>query len=596
MADKNMEEEYLDSLLKSMMDQEDNDSTIEQPEEHAIEEVSLDFDEKINSDFSNEETNFSEPILDDVLFEDDGQDMAALNDLFGNDTVSYKDDEAEAIDELDDQAAIDQLLAGSFGDSETDEEVAATDEEDALNDQEDIDKLFAASFGGIEESALTAEEEHFDADDSIDDDSDAGDSLDNSSETDFMDSLRHIVESSDDQMSGDTDSEVFDSDNELTFDDNDLLSGGPDDSFGTDFLSMDNLTLGDNAESDIPQDDMSDLLALEDGMSFDDIPNESLDGGLSSDEMEQIASMDGDGLQQFGFIDEDIEEESSNSKKGKKSKKAKKNKKSKKDKVNKEKKKFSLKDFFMVEDDDNQEDSDTDLNQQLIDELYRNKDSLDGEIVEEQPKKEKKKKEKKEKKEKPAKEKKPKKEKAPKEPKEKQKVDLGSIIKGIFIAAVICVGIIASKNILSYKTAIKDAREAFNNNDYRDAYESIHGMSIKSKDSNLAKKIKILYSLDQSVESYENYLSMYDNSKNIEFKVKAIDALINAVGRKNSCESEIDVLEISSEVSVVYSKITFKLAAYDIDEETALMLYSLRDKNDYLNKIRTIGGLNDSNN
>lgn len=259
-------------------------------------------------------------------------------------------------------------------------------------------------------------------------------------------------------------------------------------------------------------------------------------------------------------LPEDIEPDTQ-----KQSKKSKKDKKKK----SKEKKKFSIKNFFL---DYEEEEKETDENAKLIEKLYQDKDSLDKEIITEpdkkKSKKENKKKEPKTKKVKPAKQKKE------KNPHDKIAFDGNVLVPAIIVAAVIIAVVVIGNNIFSYNRNIKSASRDFDNGKYSKAYDEISGLKLKEKDEELYEQIFVMATLTQGLEAYENY-------KNADDKLNALNALIGAVGRKNSNEDLIKHYGIESEATAVYGKILSILDEFGIDEEKALELYSMRNLIEY---------------
>lgn len=313
---------------------------------------------------------------------------------------------------------------------------------------------------------------------------------------------------------------------------------------------------------------------MEDAISTDIV----LDDRISMDEI-----LEGD-TAAVGLAGENAQEESDS--KGKKTKKSK-ERKAKKDKVKKDKedKKFSLKNFFLEED---EEDTTADANQQLIDELYEGKSSLaevDPKNMDDPSKKKKDKKEKtpKEKKEKPKKEPKPKKVKEPKEKAPKGKMDVGAVFKAVLIAAAVAAVIFFGSKFFSYYSSVKSAKEYFDTGNYTAAYKSISGLDIMEKDNDLYMKIHAVMVVYQGIESYNNYIALDDVPR-------AIDALVMAVGRKNRNEREAIEYDVTTQVDSVYNRVLQLLSQYGISEEKALEYFTMSDYDEYFAILEGIGG------
>lgn len=480
------EEDYLESLLKSMSS--DSNSNIAETEE---EQKDINFGEMDNFDtFS-----FNEP---------DAEEINTENDNLAEDNY-IEDDDSEDFDS--------QLLSRML----LDDSVQLPENGESISEQEES----AVSLGEPET------EENESEDSGLDD-------------TSIEDMLRALQENS---------FENDDNTNSVIEPVNDNAMGG---------------NVVDEPLSDIPpiDDELADILALDDGMTIEDIPEElPEEAALSEEENELINN-----ITEQSEIENNLTE-----------------------KKNKKKKKFSFKKFFMKFDDSEDTTSgnvEADQNQQLIDEVYNGKDSLADEGIETASGKSKKKKEKKPKKEKKVKEKKVKQPKI-KEPKPsvpQQTIPMGSIIKSVFAAAVICAGVIFAGRIVSYKLDIKNARELYSKGSYTAAYEIIQGLNIKDKDMDFYMKSRIMASLYQGMESYDNYMAINDETS-------AIAALVKTVSRKYLLDEQIVKYEIELQAQTIYARVLSILDKYGISEQTALDLNAITNYSEFITTISTYGGI-----
>lgn len=321
------------------------------------------------------------------------------------------------------------------------------------------------------------------------------------------------------------------------------------------------LPVSDNTDNSSFEDELADILALDDGMSIEDIPEEVPEGEtLSAEETEMINNIT-------------VEETSQETK----------------PKNKKKKKKINLRNFFMKfddSDDDSSGNSEVDKNQQLIDEVYNGKETLADEKIDSKEVKAKKKKEKKPKKEKTVKEKKVK-EKKVKEPKPaapQQIIPVGTILKTILVVAVLCSGIIVSSKIISYNLDIKNAKDLYSKGSYSEAYEILQGMDIRDDDKDFYMKSRIMASLCQGIESYDNYMKIDDETL-------AIAALVTTVSRKFVLDEDIIKYEVDIPAQTVYARVLSMLEKYGISEQTALDLNAITNYSEFITKISTYGGI-----
>ncbi len=559
MAGKNKEEEYLDRLLHSVIEQDNMFGEDDITEENSIGEDA----------YQPELDNFDLPeTIDDEL-----------------------PDEAE-IYESDGDLLVGEEAEESGGDSFAGEEAEESDGDSFAG--EEAEESDGDSFAG--EEAEESEDDLFDDEEIYEPDKDLFDEPE-SYEPNFLDNLKDIVEKSSEEREISDAIEALNEESILTDEEpvDDIETGEDDASQGMIDQSMMN--------------EFDDILALDDGISFDDIPQENEEEPLSEEDMLGILAMeaahidesqadDGMSLNEQYNNQHDISDVPSDISKTPKPKKVKAPKAKKEKKVkDKTKKKFSLKNFFLDYDEDEGSASDADMNQQLINELYQDGNSSEEQVSDNageaslKDKKQGKQKEKKAKKEKaPKKPKAPKKEKKTKEKTPKGKPDIGAIITAVVIAAVIIAIIIVLSNIFTYRNSISKARSEFELGHYEAANELLIGIDIKSRDDDLYMKVRTVMSIYQGISSYENYIEL-------GMQPEALDALINAVGRKNKSEDLIQEYEVTSQVNSIYSQILALLDSYGISEKEALDYYNMTSLSNYRDILESYGGpVNDSNN
>lgn len=201
------------------------------------------------------------------------------------------------------------------------------------------------------------------------------------------------------------------------------------------------------------------------------------------------------------------------------------------------------------------------------------------EVKEKKKKKDKKEKVKKEKKPKPKKEKKPK---PPKEPDNTPPLPKKPVMLILVMVASVVVLIVVGTNLLSYKNAMNNAKDAFAKKNYTEAYSYVSGMKIKEKDIPLFDKYETMALISSEYEAYKNLMDA-------KFYDMAFDSLIRMVGRCDKykedamnygCINELNFLEEEAE------KILNKTFNMTIKE--AIELYNYRDRRDYSNALNAI--------
>lgn len=560
MAGMNEEEDYLHQLLQNAMMQdagfEEEDNQTDDVSEESESEQEIMPDEEPEEDF------LFEP---DEEMQDTEQEESDVLD-FDTDIFSEPEEEAEDFpaDDNSDMLVLEEEFA-----SENASEAMPEETENASDDE--IFSLDELMSGVKDESTVSEEMPEEDEDWEPD-----------GLESDYLNDLKDIVESDSNQSDFDV-LEDFGQDSE------DSDSEMPKAAEVKDF--------SDGYEEPEENGGLEDILALDEESPLSDAVSESMEEPLADEEPEHIfLSEEEDNADASGDRDEieiedelEAEESGGDTKKSKSKNKAKKEKKQKKEKSEK---KFSLKSFFMDYDEEDSESKTADANQQLIDELYEGKSSLDDADPNDIDGSVKKKKEKKvkEKKEKPKKEPKPKKVKAPKENTQKGGFNVGLLFKAILIAAVLVAAIIFGSSFFTYRNTVKSAQEYFDSGKYPEAYSRLSGLKIKSKDNDLYMKARTVMAVYQGIESYENYIALDDVPH-------ALDALIMAVGRKNRNEENAIKYEVTGEVNTIYNRIIGMLDRYGISEAQALDYFTMKDYDEYFAILESIGGHGvDSNN
>ena len=137
---------------------------------------------------------------------------------------------------------------------------------------------------------------------------------------------------------------------------------------------------------------------------------------------------------------------------------------------------------------------------------------------------------------------KPKKEKKPKpEPKPEDilKIKPKSLIMFIFLIAGICVLTIVASTLISNNSASSSARGSYEVGSYDKAYEQLAGMNISKSDQSIYEKSSVVMYVQRQYESYQNYME-------VNMYTEAINALVKGLERYNTYYSEAKQLGVDS--------------------------------------------------
>ena len=130
------------------------------------------------------------------------------------------------------------------------------------------------------------------------------------------------------------------------------------------------------------------------------------------------------------------------------------------------------------------------------------------------------------------------------------------------------------------------AREYFEAGNYTKAYNTLAGMDIRDNDKEFYGKVETVMMVSQGLESYESNLIMNNTAG-------ALDAVIQAVGRRTKFSDRILQYEVESQVQGVYDKLLAILSEYGISEELALDYYSMTSYDEYYDILESYGGVPD---
>lgn len=185
------------------------------------------------------------------------------------------------------------------------------------------------------------------------------------------------------------------------------------------------------------------------------------------------------------------------------------------------------------------------------------------------------------------KKKKPKKEKKPKEKKEKAPEKPAKKLpkKRVRNTFILCLSILAAVILLSFfatdSLSKKNARYAFDNQDYDTAYSELYGMDLNDSDNEIYQKSKIILMLDRKLSSYENYMQL-------GMKTEALNALLEGYDLYPSVMAKAQELGVSDKVLCSYNTIISKLAEFGVSEADAEEINSYTSSVKYNKRLLSI--------
>lgn len=175
------------------------------------------------------------------------------------------------------------------------------------------------------------------------------------------------------------------------------------------------------------------------------------------------------------------------------------------------------------------------------------------------------------KKAKPAKPKKVKKPKEPPKPQDILKIKPLSIVMLVMFVAGVSVLISVLNSAFYYNNSVSQAKDYYSNEQYEKAYEKLSGIKLNGSDKTLYEQASTIMYVQKQYDSYENYMKL-------NMKTEALDSLIKGVNRYNSLRSQAQELGIDSKFTAVYQQIVSALQdTFKISETEAAGLSSMSD-------------------
>lgn len=128
----------------------------------------------------------------------------------------------------------------------------------------------------------------------------------------------------------------------------------------------------------------------------------------------------------------------------------------------------------------------------------------------------------------------------------------------------------------------KAAREAYYESDYSKSYELLYGKKLDNSDEIIYNKSKIILELNRKLSSYHNYMSMGK-------EVQALDALMAGVRKYPQIYEEAEAYHVTQEVNVIYETILNILNdRYALSEAVAKVINDYEDDLLYTRKLESL--------
>ncbi len=160
-----------------------------------------------------------------------------------------------------------------------------------------------------------------------------------------------------------------------------------------------------------------------------------------------------------------------------------------------------------------------------------------------------------------------------------------SVVLFVMFVAGVVVLICMLNSTIHYSNAVAQARSNLESGNYDKVYEALSGMKLNKNDETLYRQACLITSVTSKYESYENYMKM-------NMKTEAINALVEGLERYDTYYNEANELGMGTQMTEARSRIidafrdTFKISEA---EAVSLVVMSNDNFTQYYKKIEAYG-------
>ena len=147
------------------------------------------------------------------------------------------------------------------------------------------------------------------------------------------------------------------------------------------------------------------------------------------------------------------------------------------------------------------------------------------------------------------------------------------------VIAVMAIAVVLMSESFSYRNNINAAQRCLAVKNYEEAYRVLAGMELKQEDELLYQKIELLVRLDKQYDAYVNF-------RNLEMPKEALNALIQGMTIYYANAEQAKTLEIEAEMEELKETLMYSLVNdFGLDEDKVLKISEIADTNEYTKEI-----------
>lgn len=158
---------------------------------------------------------------------------------------------------------------------------------------------------------------------------------------------------------------------------------------------------------------------------------------------------------------------------------------------------------------------------------------------------------------------------------------VGAAIVMVFFG-LLCVAVVFGSQPLSYTTSVKSAESSFEQRDYKNAYDSLAGVSVSDSSKELKQKVRMCMQLQREYDAYQNYYKM-------KMYLESLDSLIGGIRLYDANKAKAEQYDMLSQYNELESKLANQLYnEFGVSESQARNIIASETQKEYTDRLQAI--------
>ena len=158
---------------------------------------------------------------------------------------------------------------------------------------------------------------------------------------------------------------------------------------------------------------------------------------------------------------------------------------------------------------------------------------------------------------------------------------VGAAIVMVFFG-LLCVAVVFGSQALSYTTSVKSAESSFEQRDYKNAYDSLAGVSVSDSSKELKQKVRMCMQLQREYDAYQNYYKM-------KMYLESLDSLLGGIRLYDANKAKAEQYDMLSQYNELESKLANQLYnEFGVSESQARNIIASETQKEYTDRLQAI--------